>query len=199
MINPGRVAVTQPFQVWHRWPEAKRNWMRRRFGARSTGERGETAGLVGTVLPGRHRGQGPQRSCRNPGGLVLHFAGPRSLNGIALALTRNELTEDPNDFIATHLLYITERATQGSILFAAIYLLLHGVVKLVLVVVILRGKIWAYPWMIGALLAFIAYQGYQIAIAPSAGLTALTVFDAVVAYQTWHEYKRHCRRAAAVG
>ncbi len=133
------------------------------------------------------------------GGIVLLFAGPRSLNCIALVLTRNELTEDPNDFIATHLLHITERATQGSILFAAIYLLLHGLVKLVLVVAILRAKIWAYPWMIGVLLVFIAYQGYQIAIAPSAELIALTVFDAIVAYLTWHEYKRHRRRAAAVG
>ena len=133
------------------------------------------------------------------GGIVLLLAGPRSLNGVALALTRNELTEDPNDFIATHLLHITERATQGSVLFAAIYLLIHGVVKLVLVVAILRGKIWAYPWMIGVLAVFVAYQGYQISIAPSTGLVALTVFDAIVAYLTWHEYKRHRRRAAALG
>ncbi len=29
LSNPGHVAVTESFQVWHRWPDAKRNWMRR--------------------------------------------------------------------------------------------------------------------------------------------------------------------------
>lgn len=128
------------------------------------------------------------------GGIILLFAGPASLNTLALALTRNELTEDPDDFIATHLLHITATSTEGSLLFAAVYLLLHGVVKLVLVIAILRGKFWAYPWMIGVLLAFIAYQIYQIMLAPGAALIGLTIFDALIVFLTWHEYKRHRNR-----
>lgn len=68
---------------------------------------------------------------------------------------------------------------------------MHGVVKLVLVVAILRGKLWAYPWMIGVLLAFIAYQIHEIVVAPDAALVALTVFDALIAFLTLDEYKRH--------
>lgn len=68
---------------------------------------------------------------------------------------------------------------------------MHGVVKLVLVVAILRGKLWAYLWMIGVLLAFIAYQIHEIVVAPDAALVALTVFDALIAFLTLDEYKRH--------
>ena len=65
-------------------------------------------------------------------------------------------------------------------MFGAIYLLSHGAAKIVLVTLVLRDKLWAYPWLIVLLLAFIAYQLYRItAVHFSVGLTALTVFDAV--------------------
>jgi len=44
----------------------------------------------------------------------------------------------------------------------------------VLVALVLRDKLWAYPWRIALLLAFIAYQIYRItAVNFSIGLTAL--------------------------
>src|SRR6266571_5618426 len=54
-------------------------------------------------------------------------------------------------------------------------------VKIVLVTALLRNKLWAYPWMIAFLIAFIAYQVYRMTFAPSVGLVALTIFDAFVA------------------
>ncbi len=38
----------------------------------------------------------------------------------------------------------------------------HGIAKIVLVALRLKDKLWAYPWLIGLLLAFIAYQLYRI-------------------------------------
>ncbi|WP_053544309.1 hypothetical protein [Corynebacterium deserti] len=35
-------------------------------------------------------------------------------------------------------------------LFSSICLLTHGLVKVVLVAVVLKNKLWAYPWMIAA-------------------------------------------------
>ena len=55
-------------------------------------------------------------------------------------------------------------------LFGAVYLLLHGAVKVVLVIALLLNKLWAYPCMIVVLLIFIGYQLYRIALNPSAGL-----------------------------
>jgi uncharacterized membrane protein len=73
--------------------------------------------------------------------------------------------------------------------FAAIYLLSHGVAKVVLVVAVLRDQTWAYPGMIGLLLAFIVYQVYRLALDPTVGLALLTLFDAFVVVLTWKEYK----------
>ena len=54
----------------------------------------------------------------------------------------------------------------------------------------LRNKLWAYPWLIGLLLAFILYQLYRItAVHFSAGLTVLTIFDALLVWLTWREYR----------
>jgi uncharacterized membrane protein len=59
------------------------------------------------------------------------------------------------------------------------------------VVALLRDKLWAYPWMIAFLLVFIAYQGYRPTFAPSAWLSGLTVFDIVIVWLTWREFRRH--------
>jgi len=69
-------------------------------------------------------------------------------------------------------------------------------VKVVLVVALLRDKLWAYPWMIGVLAVFIAYQLYRIALEPTAGLIALTAFDLLIVLLTWREMRQHRRRQA---
>jgi uncharacterized membrane protein len=79
------------------------------------------------------------------------------------------------------------------VLFGAVYLLLHGAVKVVLVIALLLNKLWAYPCMIVVLLIFIGYQLYRIALDPSAGLIALTIFDAMIVTLTWREYRRQRR------
>jgi len=124
------------------------------------------------------------------GGIVLLFVSPHAIGHIARVLTAHELSEDPHDLIARYLLHSTSHLSTGVTLFGAIYLLSHGIAKIVLVALVLRDKLWAYPWLIALLLAFIAYQIYRItAVNFSAGLTALTVFDAALAWLTWREYR----------
>jgi uncharacterized membrane protein len=79
------------------------------------------------------------------------------------------------------------------VIFGAVYLLLHGAVKVVLVIALLLNKLWAYPCMIIVLLIFIGYQLYRIAMQPRAGLVALTIFDAVIVTLTWREFRRQRR------
>jgi len=131
------------------------------------------------------------------GGILLLLLDPARIHHFVVRLTQPELSEDPKDFVAVHLLHAASHLTGSAVLFAALYLLAHGAVKVVLVAALLRNKLWAYPWMIGVLLAFIAYQLYQIAASPTAGLVALTVFDALVVFLTWHEYRRQRVRLRA--
>jgi len=66
----------------------------------------------------------------------------------------------------------------------------HGIVKVVLVLALLRNKLWAYPWLIGVLLIFIGYQVYRIVLSPTLGLIALTGFDIAIVALTRREYQR---------
>ncbi len=130
------------------------------------------------------------------GGILLLFLSPQAIEHIARTLTAHELTEDPHDLIARYILHTSSHLTTSTTLFGAVYLLSHGVAKVVLVALVLREKLWAYPWLIALLLAFIAYQLYRItAVHFSIGLTLLTIFDAVLVWLTWREYQaRRTRR-----
>lgn len=128
------------------------------------------------------------------GGFLLLLVIPQRIQSLTAAWTHGELSEDPHDFIASHLLHTASGLTGQAVVFGALYLLAHGLVKTVLVVALLLNKLWAYPWMIAVLLLFIAYQLYRIALDPTAALIGLTVFDAVIVLLTWREFKQQRKR-----
>jgi len=132
------------------------------------------------------------------GGLILLLVTPATINRLVTTLTQHELSQDPHDFVATHLINTAHGLTSGSVLFASLYLLSHGAVKIVLVAALLRNRLWAYPWMIAFLVVFIVYQGYRITLVPSAGLAALTAFDVFVVWLTYREYQKQRFRLAAL-
>jgi uncharacterized membrane protein len=147
-----------------------RNWLDRVF----------AVGIIGKGLNG---------AAEVVGGLLLLFLTPVRIRQLAASWTHEELSEDPHDAIATYVLHTAHGLSGHAVLFGAAYLLAHGVVKVVLVVALLLNKLWAYPWMIGVLLVFIAYQVYRIVLDPTAGLIGLTVFDAAIVALTWREYR----------
>jgi uncharacterized membrane protein len=128
------------------------------------------------------------------GGVVLALVSTRTIANLVNALTQEELIEDPNDFIATHLSTMAQDFSVGTKQFYAFYLLSHGVVKLLLVVGLLRNKLWSYPASMVVLGLFIVYQLYRFSYTHGAGLIVLTVFDIFVMGLIWHEYdlmRRH--------
>jgi uncharacterized membrane protein len=127
------------------------------------------------------------------GGLLLLLLTPSRIHHLVASLTQGELSEDPHDFVASHLLHTANGLTGQAVLFGAIYLLAHGTVKVVLVIALLLNKLWAYPWMIIVLVLFIGYQLYRIVLHPTAGLIALTVFDVLIVALTWRKYRQQRR------
>src|SRR5205085_10161766 len=57
--------------------------------------------------------------------------------------SRDQLVEDPDDWVGTHLLQFAQTFSVEQHHFYAFYLLSHGVVKSILVVGLLREKLWA--------------------------------------------------------
>jgi uncharacterized membrane protein len=123
------------------------------------------------------------------GGLLLVVISPETINRFANSLTQHELSEDPHDFLAHHLLKLTSNL-HNTQLFGALYLLTHGLVKIVIVVGLLRRAHWAYYVAFIFLGGFVIYQIYRMTYDPSLGLGLLTVFDLFIIWLTWREYRR---------
>ena len=127
------------------------------------------------------------------GGIVLLVVSPDTINHLAQNLTQHELSQDPHDFWSHHLLHLTGNLHHTQT-FGALYLLTHGVVKLVIVVGLLRREHWAYYVAFVFLGGFVVYQIYRLTYDPSVGLALLTVFDLFIIWLTWREFMR-MRRA----
>ncbi|WP_348787826.1 DUF2127 domain-containing protein [Leifsonia sp. NPDC080035] len=123
------------------------------------------------------------------GGILLLFLTPERLGLVVGFLTQHELDQDPDDPIANAVVRMSHHVTGSATLFGAVYLLLHGVVKVVLVWAVLRRRFWAYPWMIGFLLVFIGWQCWELTRHFGWGLVALTLFDILVVALTVREWR----------
>ena len=125
------------------------------------------------------------------GGLFFLLLNPYWVTRYVHNLTDPELAENPHAFIPVHLSHWASNFTKGSAVFAGLYLLSHGVVKLVLVVEILRNHLWAYLGLLIVTIGFIIYQLIHIiAVKPTISYILLTVFDVIIVYLTWREYGR---------
>jgi uncharacterized membrane protein len=133
-------------------------------------------------------------------GLALYFVPGAAITGAVRWLTTHELTEDPNDLIARHLLDAAQSLSISTQDFYAFYLLGHGLLKLAVVLLLARGFLWAYPLAVAVLSGFIAYQLHRYLLSPSAGLILLSLLDAVVIALTVIEYRaRRARGACPAG
>jgi hypothetical protein len=75
------------------------------------------------------------------GGLLLLVVSPATIDRLITSLTQHELSEDPHDVLATHLLRTAHGLTGSAVLFGAIYLLAHGLVKVILVTALPKNQL----------------------------------------------------------
>ena len=133
-------------------------------------------------------------------GVAVHFINPSLLMGLVADLTQDELTDDPNDLVATYLRNAAEQfLSVGTRWFIVLYLVSHGVIKLMVIIALLLDKLWAYPLAIVVFFGFIVYQVYRYTFEPGIGLIILTVIDLIVIWLTWQEYRLHTVRRATPG
>ncbi|QND52874.1 DUF2127 domain-containing protein [Phyllobacterium sp. 628] len=122
------------------------------------------------------------------GGLLLVFINTARIRSLVDTFTQTRLVNDPDDYIATHLMKMAEGFSVSSQHFYAFYLLSHRLIKALLVIALLKNKLWAYPLSLFVLGLFIAYQLYRYSYTQSSVLLVLTVFDLFIMVLIWHEY-----------
>jgi len=126
-------------------------------------------------------------------GVPFFFVAPKAIERFVVFLTAPELSEDPNDWIATTLTHVVRHFAADTALFAGAYLVIHGLIKIFLVAGLLRGRLWAYPLSLWFLATFIVYQCYRYIYTHSVWLVLLTIVDLIVAFLIWHEYQSRKR------
>ena len=126
-------------------------------------------------------------------GLVA-FGVPLSfIEQIATLVTADALLENPNDFLASHVLSWALGLSAGTKLFVGMYLLGHGVLKMLVIVGLLREKRWAFPTALFVFGSFIFYQIYRYFYTHAWSLIALSLLDALVMWFIWREYQLRFR------
>src|SRR5262249_37250783 len=111
------------------------------------------------------------------GGAILLFVGPTQILGLTRRAFASELAEDPKDPLANVALHSVAHLGTGDARFLAAYLLVHGIVKVAVVVALFVGNRRVYPWAIVVLVLFLIYQVYELVTAPSIGVVVLTALD----------------------
>lgn len=122
------------------------------------------------------------------GGLLLWLVPGGTILRVVTHLTHSELRQDPHDFLATHIMHLGQNLAAGHNTFAILFLLTHGLIKIVLVVALLRNLRWSYPFALVTLGLFVIYQVYQLVVRPTFGMVFLTVLDAVIIWLVWREW-----------
>ncbi len=129
--------------------------------------------------------------------MAIFFVPLAPITDLVTRLAQSELLEEPGDFIATHSLALAQQFALTGSTFIALYLLARGGIKLLLIIALLKNQLWAYPSSLVVLGLFVIYQLYQIFLTTSIFIIALTIFDLVVMWFIWREYKVLRLRAAA--
>jgi uncharacterized membrane protein len=123
------------------------------------------------------------------GGLFVLLTPTSFVIQLTQFMSQEELGEDPHDIVANFIMHLGDKF--GSVhVFAAVYLLVHGLVKIGLVIYLLRRITKVYPWAIGIFTAFTVYQIYLLIQTFSLFYILLTILDIAVIGLVWWEYRQ---------
>ena len=124
------------------------------------------------------------------GGLLLMLVKPDTISRLAAILTEGEFSEDPRDKVANWLLRSARDLAVSGRVFGTLFLLSHGVIKLLLITALFKKKLWAYPAAVLVFALFIAYQMYRYWLDYSVWMLILSALDIIVIILTVLEYRR---------
>lgn len=119
--------------------------------------------------------------------LVLVVSGDLVSRLVADVLAR-DLIGPPDGTLARHLVAGTAEFASGNRTFAVVYLGLHGVLKLLLVVALLKRWVRAYPLAIVVLGVFVVYEIYRAVHTGSILLPFLAALDIAIIVLVVREY-----------
>jgi uncharacterized membrane protein len=122
------------------------------------------------------------------GGIIIWFTSKVVLVTFILNFFQNDLSDNPKDYIANFIVNSAETLAVSSQYFLAAYLLIHGIVKIFLLVCLYKRKLWAYPTSIIIFSLLIFYESYTFYLNNSMLILIFTILDIILVLLTGHEY-----------
>jgi len=112
--------------------------------------------------------------------IILFFISPVYLAGILQIFSQSNFIQESQEIILNNLIQIFHGLSISISLFIAVYLLIHGILKIGLVFALLKKKSWAFPLAEIVLGFFVIYQFYKYTNTQSLLLLFLSLFDVLV-------------------
>lgn len=129
-------------------------------------------------------------------GLLVAILGTQSIYDLVIQLTAPELDLHPESKTVHLLRHGASSRAHASSRFIVIWLLLHGILKLVLAVELLRDRSWIFPVAAAILSGFVAYMAYRLVGHYSPWLLSFALFDLVTVGLVLNEWRSvRARRA----
>jgi uncharacterized membrane protein len=122
-------------------------------------------------------------------GTLTIFATKTFIISTTLFFLRGELAEQPRDFLTNYFWTLANNISLSVKYFLAFYLLVHGIIKLLLIIGLMKKKFWAYPTSIIVFSLFILYELYRYFNTYSLWLLLLLILDLIVVTLTIYEYR----------
>ncbi|MEO7195989.1 MAG: DUF2127 domain-containing protein [Pseudonocardiaceae bacterium] len=124
------------------------------------------------------------------GGILLSFLPATAITRLIDTVVTRELAGDPTGTLAVHLHAVADHFAGGTRSFAIVYLLLHGIIKIALVVALWRKLLPAYPIAVVALGAFVVYELLRTVHTHSIALPIFAALDLVIIVLVIREYRQ---------
>ena len=122
-------------------------------------------------------------------GLTLLVSTRDHLTQFIHFMFHNRLVADPNDPFATFALAQLQDFDVTRHTFIAVYLTLHGLVKVGVVAALYSERLWAFPVGLTALGVFIVYQMERYFATHAPLLLLISVLDAFIMLLAWREWQ----------
>ncbi|MGE5397667.1 MAG: DUF2127 domain-containing protein [Chitinophagales bacterium] len=123
------------------------------------------------------------------GGLLMLIINLESLNRWIKLVALAELQEDPNDVLMNYLIGLGNSLSINSQHSAAVYMLVHGAIKVAIVWLLLKKIKWAFSPAMVVLGLFIAYEVYLFLHTHSLLMLLVVILDIAIIAVIFLEYR----------
>jgi len=122
-------------------------------------------------------------------GLAVYFVTIPEISRLTHWILRWKIFAHPSDRRTVVMQHLLAGLPLDAKTFLAVYLLLHGVLKIGLVAGLLSGKRWAYPLGLFGLGLFVIYQLYHFYAHGHPFILLMAAFDVFIMVMVWREWR----------